>query len=639
MPIFPVRDMASKGILRDPSPYQLDLNAWSQGLGVRFHANKVQSAPIFRLIEDSLTDPPQNVFGYEPSTGYDLAFVVGQGGSVMAYQDQTFFDVSASKSVGKITMTASGSSYTVASPPTVTFSAATGTGHITATGTAIVALNGTVTGILVSQTGWYPTGVAPTITFSGGAGSGATATCVLGYPTTADPGSVTSASLGDVIYVNQPTRQPQYYGPQSDQWLNLPNMDSQWTCRSLRAFGDYLIALNVTKPNSVTSPFSGVQTPGGNFPAMVKWSDLTFEGNPPPSWDFGNPNTSSGENELDQISSPIVDGLAMRQLFVIYTEKEVWGMEQTGTQAVFQWQQLFSTGGLIAPNCVVEVDGIHYCFGPTDIYKTDGSSKISIVDKRNRETIYRNLNVKAGESCFVQYIPHLDSVLFAYQSGDTVFPWNGGVGCNAGALYDIANDTWGFIALPNVAGFTMSNADMVYTYSSLPSGATYANFGGSCYDQLNTYRKSAMAVSVALPVSQYNSQAITNSRLLGYDFMTLGWMGFNYLAEVNQPAFVQRTGIALDQLGSNLTTYKRVRRIFPLVTCYDSVPVQVTIGYSNTPSGAVTWGQPISYDPNFQYKVDTITGGRYLAIQFTVPTAVDFEIAGFDCDVSDGGKR
>jgi hypothetical protein len=635
--IFPVRNLASKGILRDPSPYQLDLEAWSQGLGVRFHANKVQSAPIFRLIQDSLSSPPQEIFGYEPSTGYDMMFVYGQNGSVGRYQDLTYSDVSAVNSVGAITITASGSGYSVSAPPTVTFSAASGTGAVTATGVAIISLAGLLVGILVTNTGWYPTGTPPTITIGSGT---ATATCTLGYPTTYDPRAPTGTFLGDVQYINQPSRQPIYYAPESTTFQTLPNMECAWTCRSLRAFGDFLIALNVTKPSTWTSPFSGVTQAGGSFPNMVKWSDLVFDGNVPDSWDPDNPNTSAGENPLDQITTPIVDGLAMRQTFLIYTENSIWGMEQTGTQAVFQWQQLFATGGLLAPNCVAEVDGIHYAFGPTDIYKTDGVSKISIVDKRNRETIYRNLNIQNAEACFAQYIPHLDSVLFAYQSGDTTFTWAGGKGCNAGALYDIANDTWGFVALPNVTGFAMANADMVYTYSSVPSGATYDNFGGSYYDQQNTFRKSAVAVSDALPITAGGNQSvITNSRLLGYDFMTLGWMGFNYLPEVNQPAFVQRTGMALDQMGSNLTTYKRLRRIFPLVTCYDNVPIQVTIGYSNTPSGAVTWGQPISYDPVTQYKCDTITGGRYLALQFTVPTPVDFEIAGFDCDISDGGRR
>lgn len=637
MAIFPVRDLASKGILRDPSPYQLDLNAWSQGLGVRFHANKVQSAPIFRLIEDSLTVTPQNVFGYEPTTGYDSAFVVGTDFSVHNYQDQTYSNVSATSCVQSVAMTAGGSGYSISNPPSVAFSSPSG-GGVQAQGTAIVTTLGTIIGVVITNPGTNYSSTA-TVGFSGGVGSGATAVCDMGALRGADPRSVTSCTLGNVVYVNQPAGPPIFYGPNSSVFQVLPNMETIWTCRSLRAFGNYLVALNVSKPISWASPYTGIIQPAGTYGNMVKWSDLTFEGSPPPSWDPDNPNTSAGENALDQISTPIVDGLAMRQLFLIYTETSIWGMEPVGGTDVFQWQQLFSTGGLIAPNCVVEVDGLHYCFGPTDIYKTDGTTKISIVDKRNREAIYRNLNVQAGESCFVQYIPHMYSVLFCYQTGDAN-TWGGGNGCNMAALYDIANDTWGFVALPNVTGMTMANADTVYTYSSLPSGATYANFGGSCYDQQNTYRKSPMAVSQALPVvAGGNQQVITNSRLLGYDFMTLGWMGYKYLPEVNQPAYVERTGIALDQLGSNLTTYKRIRRVFPLVTCYDSIPVEVQIGYSNTPSGAVTWGPLTTFDPAVSYKVDTITGGRYLAIRFTVPTAVDFEIAGFDCDVSEGGRR
>jgi hypothetical protein len=323
----------------------------------------------------------------------------------------------------------------------------------------------------------------------------------------------------------------------------------------------------------------------------------------------------------------------MRSLFVIYTETEVWAAEQTGTQAVFQWQQLFGNGGLIAPNCVVDVDGVHYCFGPTDIYKHDGTTKISIVDKRNRDTIYRNLNVNASEACFAQYIPHLDAVLFGYQTGDTSFFFNKADRCNAGALYDLTNDTWSFVNLPNVAGFAMANTDSVYTSASIPAGVTSANCGGSSYDQLNTLRKSAVAVSASL------SGQITNSRLLGYDYVTLGWMTYAWAAEVNPPMFVERTGIALDQMGSNLTTYKRIRRLFPQVEIFDNVPIRVEIGYSNTPSGVVTWGAPVSFNPTTQYKVDTITGGRYLAVRFSTATLVDFAIVGFDCDVSDGGHR
>jgi hypothetical protein len=641
VPIFPVRDLAQKGVLRDPSSYQLDLNAWSNGKGIRFHANKVQSAPVFRVAQDEIATAPVFCASYEPFDGYDSIFVVDDVGATSKYQAQTYSDVTASKAICQApTMTAQGSGYTGSGSnpstlPSVTFSPATGTGAITALGTAIVDAAGQVTGIRIDDPGWYPTGVAPTITIAAPtSGITATATCVLGPPATTDPRAFTSTELGSVLYINRPDRAPQWWNQQSTAMSALPAQECPWTCRSLRAYGDFLIALNVTKPSTFTDPYSGLTLAGGTFSNMVKWSNLTFEGQTPPDWDPDNPNSSAGENPLEQLTSPIVDGLPMKNAFIIYSETEVWSMEQTGTSSVFQFNGVFGPGsGLLAPNCVAEVDGIHYCFGPTDIYKHDGVEKVSIVDKRNRETIFRNLNVKASEACFVRYIPFMDAVLFAYQTGDTSFSFQGGDRCNAGALYDIANDTWSFIDLPNVSAMTMANMDTIFSWESVPADANWFNFGGSWYDQSNTFVKSAVAVSSTL------TGKITANRLCVYDYMVSGNRSHIYVPEINTAPFVERTGIALDQLGSNLTTYKRLKRLYPLVTIYNSVPILVQIGYSNTPSGAVTWGAPISFNPETQYKVDTITGGRYLAIRFTVPTAVDFEVAGFDCDVSDGGRR
>ena len=85
MPIIPVRELAAKGILRDPSPYQLDMPAWSAGAGVRFHANTVDAAPIWRLVEDSLSVTPVFCVGYEPSTGYDLVTVASSNGQLWQY--------------------------------------------------------------------------------------------------------------------------------------------------------------------------------------------------------------------------------------------------------------------------------------------------------------------------------------------------------------------------------------------------------------------------------------------------------------------------------------------------------------------------------------------------------------------------
>jgi hypothetical protein len=121
--------------------------------------------------------------------------------------------------------------------------------------------------------------------------------------------------------------------------------------------------------------------------------------------------------------------------------------------------------------------------------------------------------------------------------------------------------------------------------------------------------------------------------------MNKGRLAFPYEPEMNPPAFLERVGIDLDQEGGDLTTYKLVRRVFPLVNIYDNVPILVQIGGSMTPTGAPNYAPAVSFDPSTQYKVDVMKGGRYIAMRFTVNGAADFEVAGFDLDVVSSGRR
>ena len=56
-------------------------------------------------------------------------------------------------------------------------------------------------------------------------------------------------------------------------------------------------------------------------------------------------------------------------------------MDFIGGNDVFSsFNRVFDKTGLINTNCVVEVEGKHYCFGLDDIYTHDGTSKITIAD-------------------------------------------------------------------------------------------------------------------------------------------------------------------------------------------------------------------------------------------------------------------
>jgi len=548
LPIVPFRGLSEKGILFDPSPYQLDLNAWSGGSNIRFHGNKVERSPIWREVYTTLPAVPRWCWGYKPSTGQDVLFIVGVDGNLYSYSSATIATVS-------------------------------------------------------------PTDVLMGIS----------------------PNSFTQSFSGDVSYVNSPASIPLYWGPGATQFATLPGWDASWLCRSIRAFQSYVIALNVTKG-------------AAQIPNMVKWSDITSIGVPPADWNADLPTSSSGENPLQDLDTPIVDGLPMRSLFVIYSENQIWGMTPSGDNFIFDFQRLFSEGGMISPNCAVEVEGRHYVFGPTDIYVHDGVSKQSIIDGRNRDYVFRNLDTGNVEACFVSYNPALNEITFAYPSGSGTEYFQDGSGsfANRAAVYSVTGDSWSFIDLPNVPAMTLVNIDTIPTYATIPSTTTYANVGGSYFDDQNSYTQTLVSVSQPLAVGP---NQITLGRILAYDFVNLGRLSYPFSTECNATTYVQRTGIDLEQVGSDIRTYKTVRRMYPLIEVYrnptegQTNQITIQIGSSNTPAGAVSWGPKMGFNPVTDYKIDMRQGGRYLGVRFTTTQQIDFSIDGFDLDVTPGGTR
>lgn len=621
MSLVQFRGFAGKGIIKDPAPYQLGLDAFSGGANVRFHANRAEAAPVFKTAANNITPYPFFVAPNSPASSAVSSFLMADDGSVEQLSSgltQTItppYLLFPSVAIG-------GAGYLEGSPPAVTVSPpATGT-----SATAVTSVNsaGQVVNIVIVDPGSGYTS-APTLTIAAPPGTAtspvqATATCVWAAVTPAVNTSTaaTSTALGDVTFLNRPDLFPMYYGPSSTTLQMLPDWRQDWSCRSLRSYGDYLIAMNVTKTT-------------GTVAQMVKWSDLTLAGQPPMSWDANDLTTSAGENVLEDLDTPLVDGAPLRSVFILYSQDSIYEMAQNGTSLIFNFSRLFGDGGLIAPNCVAEVDGIHYCFGASDIYQHDGVSKSSIVDIRNRDYVFNNIDHAKTERFFVYYSQQLKCVFFCYVdiSGDAAF--QGTDYPNRAAVYDITAQTWSFIDLPNcVSAYTLS-VDAGVRWSSLPNAQTWSTWTGTWAQQNGQFTETPVFASRAF------SGLFTASRLLAYDFITKGIQeGMTANPEVNAPAVLERTGVDLDTEGSDLTTYKMVRRVYPLVS---GGPVLVQFGAAQTPSGAVSWSPTITYDPVTQYKIDFRKGGRYLAFRVTAPLLTDFSVAGFDADITSAGRR
>lgn len=397
------------------------------------------------------------------------------------------------------------------------------------------------------------------------------------------------------------------------------------TAAVVRPYLDFAIMLNVTK---------GAQS----YPTMVKWCNPLQYSLPVGdiAWDPTNTNYVAGENILGDLRTSIRDGLVLGNMFILYAQDQVWMMEYTGSDYVFNFRRLFPTGGIINTNCVVEVEGKHYVFGDNDIYVHDGSSMQSIAVNRVRRHIFKTLNRQKRTACFVVHDSLANLVHFCYNTivdeagfKDTQF-------CNKAATYNYRSNTWSFMDLPNVVGGAEANLDLnVTAYPQL----------GDTYDVYNTaytaFTDQKPKITVMLS-SDSGVSGLTESRVYGLDIPSYGLLTLPVEPEAYKPAYVERVGMDLDDagLGLPIRSYKAVTSIVPQMS-FDSSKGTFTwtIGSNDISTEPVVWRVVKDFDPEHGYKMDMNVAGRYLAYRVDIDTINNFRLSGVDMDVSSHSRR
>lgn len=95
MPIFSVRDVGKYGIVTDPDSYDLPIEAFSNGVNVRFRADKVTRGPVWRNgLNTGSIGPvsgvsPRFIQGFTPVTGQDAIFIGYLNGRVTKFTPGT----------------------------------------------------------------------------------------------------------------------------------------------------------------------------------------------------------------------------------------------------------------------------------------------------------------------------------------------------------------------------------------------------------------------------------------------------------------------------------------------------------------------------------------------------------------------
>lgn len=423
---------------------------------------------------------------------------------------------------------------------------------------------------------------------------------------------VTSTNLGGVSFVNHADAVPVFRSPSAAKYANLTGWDAADRAGSIRAYKDFLVAINVSKGAT-------------KYPGMVKWSDATQAGQPPANWDTAAPASLAGENVLNDLKGFLIDSVPLNNSMILYGSSQVYRMDFIGAPLVFAFDRVFDDFGLVAANCVASVDMKHYAFGVNDIVVHDGTSKKSIADNRVKQRVYSRLSVESRDRCFVHHNQNTSEIMFCYPvRGDGVaIDLKNTTGCNEAAVYNYAEDTWSFVDLPGVVSMVYASLPNLLTWGELPN---WHRVGGSWL--------SMEGKPTTLPLCAVSGTNPSDGVLLFYDDLKDGFIPNEVNLSYLYDGYVEIGLKDLDELGATLLSHKTIRSIHPQVSVLDEGQhILIEAGAARHPRAEPDLSTPMKFLPWTQSKVDTKVSSKYVIIRFIIPAGVWAEISGFDLDL------
>lgn len=407
---------------------------------------------------------------------------------------------------------------------------------------------------------------------------------------TATRNSWTSTLLGGIPILNNGVDVPQ-------QWLltgkatALSAWPATYKAESVRAYKNSLIALNITKGST-------------NYPYMVKWSHPADPGSVPSTWDETDATKDAGENDLsDGGAGKIIDGMPLRDSFMIYTENNVWRMDYIGGTFVYRFSKVLGMSGALSKNCIAEIDGQHFVLSSSDCIIHDGQSPTSVLDKQTRRALFQEIDQTYGFRSFV-FVNRL------YNEVHVCYPTLGNSVPNKCMVWNWVDKTVSFKEIPSLnhaACGTVSDTSADLWSNDGETWETDTTLWGAVESSLDR---------------QLSVLASDNTKLYLLDSGTT-------FAGTTPTSYLERIGMSLGAPEKR----KLVKRIRARIYGQTGGTVLVYVGQSADPFGTVTYNSPVTYTIGTTVSVDTFCTGRYIAVKFASGTATQWRLDSYDIDV------
>lgn len=405
------------------------------------------------------------------------------------------------------------------------------------------------------------------------------------------PNQITSTLLSGIPIINAGNLidPPQRWNLDAgSRFQTLENWPANTFCKSLRAFKNYLVGLNVTRD-------------GQNFPFMVMWSNAAVPGAIPSTWDKFDETQDAGDTDLAESNGQIIDGLPLRDFFMIYKEDSIWRMTYTGGPYVFAFQKVLGTSGALNRNCIVELggtrDGYHFVLTGSDVILHDGQQAVSILDQQARRTLFQDFDVDGIDKAFLVKNPFLNEVLVCYASIGSQIP-------NKALVYNYAEKTVSYRDIPNLYHANYGTLD-----ASL--GDSWAADSDPWESDITLWNGPDFTPNTARVLMASADQQL---------FLLDSSATFDGVKPV---CFLERVGLSFGAPKK----VKTVRSISPRITGNVGSKIIIRVGAADDPYAEPVYGPPMEHIIGTTVTNHCFVTGRYIAIRFE--TSADEDTAYF----------
>ncbi|NIS77750.1 MAG: hypothetical protein GTO00_09090 [Deltaproteobacteria bacterium] len=394
----------------------------------------------------------------------------------------------------------------------------------------------------------------------------------------------------------------------SNDLTDLTAWPASTTCKVMRSFKNFLIALDVTKP-------------GGREALMVKWSHSADPGLVPDSWDETDATKDAGETTLAETSGFVQDCLPLRGNNIIYKEDSTYIQQLIGGTFIFKFDPLFSELGLLAPRCVgffnIGAGPQHFVVSPDDVVIHNGSNPRSVIDRRMRKWLFNEIDPTNFRFSYVVPNNPEREMWFCFPQTGFQYP-------SIALVYNTITEAFSLrplsIEAPHIAAGRVEETEST-VWDNLTTDIWDEQF--ETWDE-RTFRGGQRRLLMA---------DHTNTKLLGPD-RTFQFEGMNY------EAYVERTGLAVvgvDRQGNPKVDYDMRKLVNRIWIKASGDPFQVRLGTQESPDDPVTYTAPQTFTPGQDKYLDFTLNTRLLTVRFESQSNASWEIHSYDLDLEPAG--